>query len=383
MVSFNTLAVHGAGDPDPLYGAAVPPLYLTTTYRNERFGEPPPYGYSRGANPTRARLERLAAELHGARHGFALASGQAASAAALAVLGTGRHVLLTRDVYGGTVGLLDTFFADFGLTYSLVDTSDLTAVEAAWTEGTAAVFVETPSNPLLNVTDIRAIAALAHQRGALAIVDNTFLSPYLQRPLELGADIVVESATKFLGGHSDVIAGIAVTDDDALAAKIKSFQVLGGGIAQPFDAYLVLRGLKTLGVRIDRQQQTTAAVVAHLQGVPGAERLRYPGLESHPGHGVNQAQAAGAGSLFSFELAAGHRLGAFLDALRVFTHGASLGAVESLVQNPATGSHAQFSPERRAEFGIPENLVRVSIGLEDAPDLIADLDQAFAAARTA
>jgi cystathionine beta-lyase len=372
---FQTLLVHGHEDPDKTYNAVIPPIYLTTTYRQEQFGGRERFGYSRGNNPSREYLEGVIAELEGAKHGFAFSSGMTAIAASLAVLKSGDKVLVTKNVYGGTVALLNGFFKDFGLSYELIDTSDLNQLEKAFDEKTKAVLIESPSNPLLDISDIAGVSKAAKKRGSITIVDNTFLSPYLQRPLELGADIVVESATKFFSGHSDVIAGTAATNDEALAGKIGAYQRLAGGIAQPFDSYLLVRGLKTLSVRIDRQVENTGKIVEFLRNNPGVDKIYYPGLAEHPGYAVNQRQSKSPGSMLSFLLNPAYNMAVFFDSLRYITPGASLGSVESLIQHPATGSHAAFSPEQRKQAGIRDNLVRLSVGIENSDDLIEDLEQ--------
>jgi cystathionine beta-lyase len=376
-MDIRTLLVQGHTEPDKAYNAVVLPIYLTTTYRSEKFGEKIPFAYSRGANPTREYLETLIARLEGGSFGFAFSSGMTAIAAALAVLKTGDKVLVTQNVYGGTVGLLNGFYKDFGLTYELVDTSDITKLESRFDPSVKAILIETPSNPLLDITDIKAVSALAKKKGAVTIVDNTFLSPYLQLPLQLGADISVESATKFLSGHSDVIAGTAVTSDPELAAKIGAFQRLVGGISQPFDIYLLVRGLKTLSVRIDRQVENTSRVVEFLKNSPAVDKIYYPGLPEHPGYAVNQKQSKSPGAMLSFLLNPGYNIARFFDSLKFISPGASLGSVETLIQHPATGSHAAFSPEQRKLAGIADNLIRLSLGIEDAGDLVGDLKTAF------
>jgi cystathionine beta-lyase len=374
---FQTLLVHGHEEPDKTYNAVIPPIYLTTTYRSEKFGGQEKFGYSRGNNPSRAYLEGFIAELEGAKHGFAFSSGMTAIAASFAVLKSGDKVLVTKNVYGGTVALLNGFFKDFGISYELIDTGDLNVLEKAFDKKPKAVFIETPSNPLLDITDIEAVSRAAKKGGIITIVDNTFLSPYLQRPLELGADIVVESATKFFSGHSDVIAGTAATNDDALAGKIGAYQRLAGGIAQPFDIYLLVRGLKTLSVRLDRQVENTGKILEFLQNNPAIDKIYYPGLPEHPGYAVNQRQSKSPGSMLSFLLNPAYNIAAFFDSLHYITPGASLGSVETLIQHPATGSHAAFSPEQRKQAGITDNLIRLSVGIENSRDLIEDMEQAI------
>jgi cystathionine beta-lyase len=375
--NFKTLLVHGSEEADPLYHTVNTPIYLSSTFQSKDFGAQEEFGYSRGGNPTRRQLESLIAELEEGRFGFAFSSGMAATAAALSALRSGEEVLVTHNVYGGTVGLLSAIFSRFGISFRLVDTSDTRAAEDAFRENTKAVFVETPSNPVLEVSDIAAIAAVAKKRGALTIVDNTFMSPYLQRPLSLGADIVVESATKYLSGHSDIIAGVAATSDEALAERLRSFQVLVGGIIQPFDAYILLRSLKTLSVRLDRQIENALEVARFLKDHPAADRVRYPGLPEDPGYEINARQADGPGAMISFLLNEKHDVKTFFDSLSLIVSGASLGGVETLISSPVQGSHRNFSEEQLKAAGITDNMVRLSVGVEDAGDIIADLARAF------
>ncbi|MDR1193579.1 MAG: PLP-dependent aspartate aminotransferase family protein [Peptococcaceae bacterium] len=383
MTNINTFLVKGPQDPDPLYHGVVPPVYLTTTYHNARFGQPGAFGYSRGGNPTRAYLEALIAQLEEGKYGFAFASGMAANAAALAVLKAGDKLLVTRNVYGGTLTLLNNIYQNFGISYELIDTSDLAEVERRITPETKAVFIETPSNPMLDIADIAGLARLAKKRKLITIADNTFMSPYLQKPLALGADIVVESATKFLSGHSDVIAGVAATNSPELAERIGTYLRAGGSIAQPFDSYLLIRGLKTLGLRIDRQVANTEKIIAFLGKQAAVDKIYYPGLPDHPGRETHARQAKAPGSLLSFELNEAYDIRRFFDAFKILTHGASLGSVETLLQNPASGSHRQFSPGQLAAAGIKPTLIRLSVGIEDPQDVIEDLRQAFQAAAKA
>jgi cystathionine beta-lyase len=380
-MDIKTSLVQGHADADEILHGVVPPIYLSTTYRSEKFGVRGKFGYSRGANPTRQYFEGLIANLEGGEYGFAFSSGMTATAAALATLKAGDRILVTRNVYGGTLGLLNGFYKDFGLDFEFVDTRDVGKLEDRFDERTKAVLIETPSNPVLDITDIEAVSTLAKKHNAITIVDNTFLSPYLQQPLKLGADIVVQSATKFLGGHSDVIAGVAVTSNEALAGKIGTFQRSVGGIAQPFDVYLLIRGIKTLSVRIDRQVENAGKIVEFLQGNPAIEKIYYPGLKEHPGYAIAQKQAKKPGSMISFLLGNGFDVGRFLNALRVVNHAVSLGSVESLIEHPATRSHANFNPEQRKAARIDDNLLRFSVGIEDADDLIDDLRQALAGSK--
>jgi len=380
-MGINTFLVKGHTSPDKTYNAVVPPVYLSTTFHHEKFEEHPQFGYSRGANPTRTYFEELVASLEGGRYGFAFSSGMTATSASLSVLKTGDNVLVTRNVYGGTHNLLTNVLSNFGISHEFIDTSDLSEVERKFSPNTRAVFVETPSNPLLDVADIAGVSEIAHRHNAITIVDNTFLSPYLQKPLELGADIVVESATKFISGHSDVISGVAVTSGDELSQKIGTFQRAVGGIAQPFDIFLLIRGLKTLSVRIDRQLQNAEKVVDFLGANPATDKIYYPGLKDHPGYEINRRQSKSPGSLVSFELNGNYDIAAFFDSLRVIVHGASLGSVETLIQNPATGSQRGFTVEQRRQAGIKDNLIRLSVGIEDVTDIIEDLSAAFKAAK--
>ena len=376
-----SLLVHGSEEADPLYHTVNTPIYLSSTFQSKSFGEPEEFGYSRGGNPTRRQLESLIAELEDGRFGFAFSSGMTATAAALSVLKTGDELLVTRNVYGGTLGALSAVFSRWGSGFRLIDTSDPGAVREAFREHTRAVFLETPSNPVLDVSDITAIAALARERGALTIVDNTFLSPYLQRPLPLGADIVVESATKYLSGHSDIIAGGAATNDETLAERIRAFQILIGGIIQPFDAYLLLRSIKTLSVRLDRQLENARKIAYFLKESPAVARVYYPGLPEDKGYAVNARQAKGPGAMLAFLLNRGYDIKTFFDALTLIVHGASLGGVETLISGPIYGSHRNFGKEQLEAAGITDNMVRLSVGVEEAEDIIADLRRAFEKAR--
>ncbi len=373
--------IHGGQDGDPLTGAVNIPIYQTSTYRQEALGKNKGYEYSRTGNPTREALEKLIAELEGGTAGFAFASGLAAIATVLGLFRAGERVLLSRNVYGGTFRLLAQVFDRFGLTYALADTTDLDALERSLTPEVKAVLVESPANPLLTVTDLSAVAELAHKHGALAIVDNTFMTPYLQRPLELGADIVVHSATKYLGGHSDLVAGLAVVKDPALAERLAFLQNAAGGILQPFDSFLLIRGIKTLGVRMDRHVENARAVAEYLQQHPAVEKVYYPGLPDAQGFAIQQKQAANGGAMLSFDLKPGYDVGRFFASLRLFALAESLGGVESLACHPASMTHASIPAETRKEIGIGDNLIRLSVGIEHSQDLLADLGQAIQAAK--
>jgi cystathionine beta-lyase len=379
---FESALIHGAfSSEDERAGALTAPIYQTTTYRQFEIGVKQKYEYSRSGNPTRDVLERQIALLEEGAAGFAFTSGMAAITALFFLFGSGDEILIPQDLYGGSVRLLDTCFGKFGLSRRIVDTTDIAALEASFSDGTKAILLESPTNPLLRVSDIGETARIAHSRGALVIVDNTFLSPYLQRPLALGADIVVHSATKYIGGHNDVLAGLVVMKDDELAEQFRTIQMSTGGVLGPFDSYLLLRGLKTLSVRMDREMENALAIARWLEGRHGVDRVFYPGLESDPGCSLNRKQALGAGGLLSFELNREYSLQAFVSALRVITLAESLGSVESMACHPATMSHASLSPEMRAEMGISDCLIRLAIGLEPLSSLKDDLERAFSAAK--
>ena len=378
------LLIHAGPDGDPATGSVNVPIYQTSTFRQHEVGGTPAWEYARTGNPTRAALESVIAALENGRAGFAFASGMAAVSTALELLEPDTHVLLSENVYGGTYRILDGFFSRYGLTYGSVDTNDPAALDAALQQAGphAAVLLESPANPLLEVTDIARAARVAHEHGALVIVDNTFMSPYLQRPLELGADIVVHSATKYLGGHSDVIAGFVVVRDEELARRVAWLQNSIGAVPGPQDSFLLLRGIKTLGIRLERQSQTAQTVAEYLSQSPHAARTYYPGLPDNPGLETQLRQAKTAGAMVSFELAPGLDVNAFMTALARFTLAESLGGVESLSCHPATMTHAAIPADVRERLGITDRLVRLSVGLEPASILLADLEQAFEKARS-
>ncbi len=374
---FETRAVHAGQDPDPVTGAVVPPISLATTFAQDAVGEPRAFEYSRAANPTRAALETCLASLEGAGHGFAFASGMAAEDAALrALTKPGDHVLLPADAYGGTFRLVARVLADTaGLTWGALDLTDPAGLDGAWRDGTTVVWLESPTNPLLTCVDLAAAAAGAHERGATVVVDNTFATPYLQQPLSRGADVVVHSTTKYLGGHSDVLGGFVACDDDVLAERLAFVQSATGAVPSPFDCYLVLRGVKTLPVRMDRACATAGLVVAMLREHPAVARVLYPGLPDHPGHAAAAAQMRAPGAMVSFVAAGGEAAAlAVVAKTRLFTLAESLGAVESLIEHPARMTHlsAAGSP-----LAVDPALVRCSVGLETAEDLVEDLRQAL------
>jgi cystathionine gamma-synthase len=374
---FGTRAVHGAGSADPATGAVVPAISLATTFRQEAVGKPLAYEYSRSGNPTRSALEAHLAVLEGAPHGFAFASGLAAEDALLRLLTPGDHALLPDDAYGGTIRLARQVHAPAGLVVDTVDLTDLDVLQAAWQPGTRMVWVETPSNPWLRIVDIEAVAALAHERDALVVVDNTFATPALQQPLDLGADVVVHSTTKYLGGHSDVVGGFVATRDDELAERIGFLQNAAGAVPGPLDCYLVHRGAKTLELRMARHSDSAMTVAAALADHPAVAEVLYPGLPSHPGHDVAARQMSAFGGMVSIRLAGGEA--AALELCRrteLFTLAESLGAVESLIEHPGRMTHASVAGTGNE---VPGDLVRLSVGIEDVQDLVADLTQALAA----
>jgi cystathionine gamma-synthase len=374
--SFETLAIHAGQSPDPATGAVVRPISLSSTFAQSEVGVHQGYEYSRSGNPTRTVLETQVAALERARRGLAFASGLAAEDAVMRLIaGTGKRVLLGNDAYGGTFRLISKVWSPLGMPWSAVDLLDVDALAANWPSDTGLVWLESPTNPLLACFDIAAIAELAHARGALVVVDNTFATPYLQQPITLGADIVVHSATKYLGGHSDVVGGFLAVDDDELADRLAFFQNAAGGVPSPFDCYLVVRGVKTLALRMDRHCENARAVVDLLVEHPAVERVLYPGLPDHPGHAAAAHQMRDFGGMVSFTVKAGEaearRIAA---ATELFTLAESLGAVESLIEHPGAMTHASAAG---SPLEVPSNLIRLSVGVEHSSDLVADLAQAL------
>ncbi|HEV3268400.1 MAG TPA: cystathionine gamma-synthase [Acidimicrobiales bacterium] len=375
MSGFNTRAIHVGSEPDNVTGAVNPAVFFTSTYAQDGVGAPRFSDYSRVNNPTRAALEACLADLEGARHGVAFASGLAGEDSLLRTLAPGDHVILGNDAYGGTYRLLTRIFGDWGVRISTVDLSDAAAVAAAFTETTRMLWVETPSNPLLNVVDIAALALASHEHGALLVVDNTFATPYLQRPLSLGADVVVHSTTKYVGGHSDVIGGFVATNDDDLAVRLRFHQYAIGAVPGPMDCYLLLRGLKTLGVRMDRHCANARAVADYLNKHDAVDRVYYPGLRDHPGHEIAVAQMSDFGGMVSFTLKSGVDVARKVcESTSIFILAESLGGVESLIELPSEMTHVSTAG---SILEPPANLVRLSVGIEDVDDLVADLAQAL------
>jgi cystathionine gamma-synthase len=372
---FETLAIHAGQPPDAVTGSVIPAVHLATTYAQEAVGEHKGFDYSRTRNPTRAALEATLAALEGATHGYCFASGMAAEDALLRRLRPGDNLLIPNDAYGGTWRLIARVYGECGVTHTPVDLTDPAAVEAAWQPSTKLVWIESPSNPLLRIADIEAVAGIAHEHGGLCVVDNTFATPYLQQPLSLGADAVVHSATKYLGGHSDVVGGGVLTSDDDLAQHLGFIQNSAGAVPGPLDCYLVQRGLKTLAVRMDRQCANARVVAEFLSEHPSVERVCYPGLVSHPGHDVAKRQMRDFGAMISFVLAGGEPAALEVAArTELFTLAESLGAVESLIEHPARMTHASVAS---SPLAVDPGLIRLSVGLESVGDLVADLAQAL------
>lgn len=376
-MNIESALIHGGIFGDPFTGSVNVPVYQTATYRQEGVGLNVKWEYSRTGNPTRAALEALIAELEGGSAGFAFASGMAAITAVLSLFREGDRILISSNVYGGTYRVLDQVFGRFGIRYAIADTTDLPALAAAITPDVKAVLVESPANPLMSVTDLAAVSALARQRGILFIVDNTFMTPYLQQPLKLGADIVIHSATKYLGGHSDLVAGLVVVRSEDLAKRLAFVQNATGGVLGPFDAFLLIRGIKTLSVRMDRHVENARKIANWLKQNDAVKRVYYPGLPGAQGYETQRKQARNGGAMISFELDEHHDFHKFFAALKLIVLAESLGGVESLVCHPATMTHAAIPREIREKVGIADNLIRLSAGIENANDLISDLEQAI------
>lgn len=372
-----TRLIHGGISEDPATGAVVYPIYQVSTYKQEGVGGHKGFEYSRTGNPTRHALEELIKDIEGGTAGFAFGSGMAAITAVFMLFNSGDHVIITDDVYGGTFRVLTKVLKRVGIDSTFVDTSNLENIQREIRPNTKAIYIETPTNPLLKITDIAAAATLAKENNLLTIVDNTFSTPYWQNPLELGADIVLHSATKYIGGHSDVVAGLAVVNSDKLAEDLHFVQNSTGGVLGPQDSFLLIRGIKTLGIRMEETEANTKAIVDFLQNHPKVSKVYYPGLESHPNHEIAKRQARGFGGMVSFDVGSGDNADQILSRVKYFTLAESLGAVESLISVPARMTHASIPAERRAELGITEGLVRISVGIEDVEDLLEDLEQAL------
>lgn len=375
---FGTLAIHAGQAPDPQTGAVMTPIYQTSTYAQQSPGIHRGYEYSRTDNPTRTAYQSCVAALEGAQHALAFASGLATTDAILHRLKPGDHVLSCDDVYGGSFRIFDKVFKKLGIEFSFVDLSDLKKAEAAFRPNTRLVWIESPTNPMLKILDIAAITTLARKKGAISVVDNTFMSSYFQKPLSLGADIVVHSVTKYMNGHSDVVGGVLATSNTALYEELKFLQNAIGAVPAPMDCFLVMRGLKTLHVRMERHALNAMKIAEYLEAHPKVDRVIYPGLRSHPQHELARKQMSGFGGMMTFFIKGGlEQARSFLERVRLFTLAESLGGVESLIEHPAIMTHASIPAETRKELGIHDNLIRISVGIEDVADLIADLEQAL------
>lgn len=375
----DTLAIHAGSPSDPLTGAVVTPIYQTTTFAQDELAGTPEWCYTRTGNPTRAALEQSLAALENARFGLAFASGLAAANAVLqALLSAGDHVVASQDLYGGCYRLFTKVFQRFGVEFSLIDTTDPVNVAAAIRPSTRLLWLETPSNPLLKITDLRACANIARVAGIPTLVDNTFATPVFQRPLDLGADLVLHSTTKYIGGHCDVLGGALATSDESLYQKLKFIQNATGAVPAPQDCFLLLRGIKTLGLRVRRHAEIALTIAQRLEQHPDVTRVIYPGLNSHPQHALAASQSSGFGAVVSVELKGGiERVRAIVPRLKLWTLAESLGGVKSLFCHPATMTHASVEPEERRRIGIGDGLIRLSVGLEDPADLIEDLERAL------
>jgi len=376
-MGFQTTAIHAGQEPDATTGAVSVPIYQTSTYAQEGLGKHKGFEYARTQNPTRLALEQNIAALEGARFGYAFASGMAAIDSTLRLVKAGDHVIVSDNTYGGTYRLFSRVLSNYGIEFTYVDTSDASNVEAAMRDNTRMVFVETPTNPVMMVTDLQAVADIAHARGARVVCDNTFLSPYLQRPLEFGVDIVLHSTTKYLNGHSDSVGGVVVLNDEGDAEWIKFIQNSVGAILSPFDSWLIMRGTKTLALRMEQHDRNGRAVAAFLEEHPKVQKLYYPGSVSHRQHDLAKRQQRGFGGMVAFDVGSLNNARTVLEAVKLCTLAESLGAVETLISHPATMTHASVLPETRARLGITDGLVRISVGLEDVDDIILDIDQAL------
>lgn len=380
-MKFESLLIHGGIDGDENTGAVNVPIYQTSTYKQPKFGVNKGYEYSRTGNPTREALEKLIADLEEGHAGFAFASGMAATTAVLSLFKSGDKIIISNNVYGGTFRVIDKVFNNFGIKYSIVNTSDLDEVRNSIDETVKAIYIESPTNPLMDITDIEEVSKIAKEKGIYTIVDNTFMTPYLQKPITLGADIVIHSATKYLGGHSDIVSGIVVVNSKELAERLHFVQNATGGVLAPFDSFLLIRGIKTLAVRMDRHNSNAKLIAEFLQNREEISKVYYPGFESHPGYEIQSSQAKGYGGMISFVLKEGYDYKKFLENLQIITFGESLGGVESLVCHTASMTHGSIPYELRQKVGIVDNLIRLSVGIESAEDLIQDLKNALKESR--
>jgi len=377
-LKFNTRAIHAGQSPDPSTGAIMTPVYLTSTYVQESPGVHKGWEYSRTHNPTRKAYEDCIASLENGQYGFAFASGCAATTTVMHLLNSGDHVIAMDDMYGGTFRLFDKVLKHHGLSFSFVDLTDVKNIEKSIQPTTKMIWIETPTNPTLKLADIKKISEIAAQKNILVVVDNTFMSPYFQRPLDLGANIVVHSATKYIGGHSDVVGGVAVTSDQKIAERLAFLSNSMGGVQGAFDSFLALRSLKTLPLRMKAHAENAQKIAEYLEKHPLVEKIIYPGLKSHPQHELAKQQMSGFGGMITFFIKGGMDAARkFLESVEIFALAESLGGVESLIEHPAIMTHASVPPEQRKALGIDDSLIRLSVGVEDLTDLLADLDQAF------
>lgn len=377
-MGFATDAIHVGQEPDPTTGAIIVPIYQTSTFVQEELGKHKGYEYARTGNPTRTALEKNLACLEGGRFAFAFASGMAAINVVMSLFKTGDHIVAGHNLYGGTFRLFERVLKDFGLKFSYANTCRPEEVNKAIQTSTRMLFIETPTNPVMEITDLEATARLAHERGVLLAVDNTFMSPYFQRPLGLGADVVVHSTTKYLNGHSDGVGGAVILNDPALAERLKFLQNAAGAVLGPFDCWLVLRGVKTLAVRMRQHNENGMAIARFLAQHPKVKHVHYPGLPSHPQHELAKKQMSGFGGMLSFETGSLENARTVLKSVRLCSLAESLGGVETLISHPASMTHASIPAQERDRIGITDGLVRISVGIEDVEDLIADLEQALA-----
>jgi cystathionine beta-lyase/cystathionine gamma-synthase len=376
-MGFSTIAIHAGNEPDTATGAVSVPIYQTSTYAQDALGKHKGYEYARTQNPTRSALETNIAALEGAKFGYAFASGMSATDAVLKLVKSGDHVILGDNTYGGTFRLFNKVLSNYGIEFDLVDTTDATNLETAFKPNTKMVFVETPTNPVMSVTDLQAVSEISHAHGAKVVCDNTFMSPYLQRPIDFGVDIVVHSTTKYLNGHSDSVGGFVALNDEKDAEWIQFIQNSVGAILSPFDSFLVLRGTKTLAVRMEAHDKNGRQVANFLAEHPKIQKVYYPGLVSHPQHEIAKKQQKGFGGMVAFETGSLDNAKKVLESVKLCILGESLGGVESLISHPATMTHASVPIEKREQLGITDGLVRISVGIEDVEDIIADLDQAL------
>jgi Cystathionine beta-lyases/cystathionine gamma-synthases len=373
-MKYGTLLLHNGNEIDPHTGALSMPIYQASTFHQADIDHPGSYDYSRSGNPTRDALEKTLAAIENGTHAYAFASGMAAVSSALAILEQGDHVVASADIYGGTFRILTRFFSKFGISHCFVDMTRLENIEAALQTNTKVLFLESPSNPLLRITDVAGAVAIAKKHGLITMIDNTFLSPYFQRPLDLGVDIVIHSATKFLGGHSDVIGGAVITKSQQLASKVYFVQNGFGAVLGPQDCWLLMRGIKTLRARMEIQQQSALKIAKWLKEQPWVTDVYYPGLEDHPGHEIIKSQASGFGAVLSFKTDTIERAKAIMKQVRIWSVAVSLGGVESILSYPVKMSHAAIPKPEREQLGITEDLIRLSVGLEEPEDLMADLE---------